>query len=63
MRAKRSYLLQPLTALTFKKLKFKWTPVEQKMSDEIKWIVTCDALLIYTDFNELSDIHMDASEF
>ena len=34
--AKRSHLLQPLTALTSKKVKFKWTPVEQNASEKIK---------------------------
>ena len=33
---KRSHLLQPLTALSSKKVKFKWTHVEQKGFDEIK---------------------------
>ena len=31
--------------------------------DKIKWIFTRNALLIYPDFNELFDIHADASEF
>ena len=35
----------------------------KKVLDEIKLIVTCDALLIYPDFNKSSDIHTDASEF
>ena len=48
---KWSHLLQPLNALTSKKVKFKWTPVEQNAFDEIKGIVTHDALLIYTDLN------------
>ena len=34
--AKQSHLLQPLTVLTPKKVKFKWTFVEQKSFDEIK---------------------------
>ena len=60
---KRSYLLQPLTALTSNKAKFKWTHVEQKAFDEFKGLVTHDTLLIYPYFNECFDIHMDASEF
>ena len=34
----------------------------KKAFDEIKQIVTRDALLIYPDFNKHFDIHMDASE-
>ena len=46
---KRSTLLQPLTALTSKKVNFKWTHVEKNSFYEIKGIVTCEALLIYPD--------------
>ena len=60
---KQSHLLQPLTALTSKKVKFKWKFVEQKLFDEIKWIVTRDTLLIYTYLNKHFIIHMDASKF
>ena len=44
MWAKRSHLLQPLTVLTSKKVNFKWTDLEQKAFDEIKRIVTREAL-------------------
>ena len=63
MWSKRSHLLQPLTAFTSKKVNFKWTDVQQKSFDEIKWIFNRDALLIYPDFNKKIDIHTDASEF
>ena len=63
MWSKRSHLLQPLTALASTKLELKWTDVEQKSSDKIKWIFSRDTLLIYTDFNKLFDIHTDASKF
>ena len=62
MLAKQSHLLQPLNALTSKKVKFKWTYVEQKASDEIKWIVNRDTLLIYPDLNKCFGIHTDASQ-
>ena len=58
---KWSHLLQPFTALTSNKVKFKYTEVEQKAFDEIKQIVTRDTLLIYPDFNEHFDIHTGAS--
>ena len=63
MWAKISHLLQPLTALMSNKVKFKWTEVEQKAFYKIKWIVTCDALLTYPDFNKHFDIHTDAIKF
>ena len=62
MCSKQAPLLKPLTALTSKKVKFKWTFVEQKSFYEIKWIVTHDTLLIYPDFNKRFDVHADASE-
>ena len=52
MWAKQSHLLKTLTALTSNKVVFKWTHIEQKALNEIKRIVTCDALLIYPDFNK-----------
>ena len=60
---KRSHLLRPLTALTSKKVKLKWTFVEQKTFNEIKLIVTRGTLLIYMDFNKLFDIHMYSDFF
>ena len=61
MWAKRSYLLQPLTALTSKKVNFKWNFVEQSAFKEIKQMVTRDTLLIYPDFNKKMDMHIDAN--
>ena len=63
MWSKRPHLLQPLTALTSKKIKFKWTCVDQKYFDEIELIVPRDTLLIYPNFNKRFDIHTYASEF
>ena len=57
-----SHLLQPLTALTSYKLKFRWIDVEQKSFDDIKHTVTSDTLLTYPYFNENFDFHMDASD-
>ena len=54
--ARRSHLLQPLTARTSTKLDFKWTDVEQKVLDEIKKIVARNTLLIYQYFNEHFDM-------
>ena len=63
MWARRSYLLQPLTALTSTNIEFKWTYVKQKEFDKIKQIVARDTLLIYPDFNERFEIHTDTSRF
>ena len=46
-----SHLSHPLTAFTSKKVKFKWTNMEQKEFDEIKRTVTHYTLLAYLDFN------------
>ena len=59
----RSLLLQPITALTSNKIKFKWAYVEQKVLNEIKRIITHNTLLPYLDFNKLFDIHKDYSDF
>ena len=58
---KQSHLLQPLTALTSNKVKFKWTVIKQKSCNKIKGIVARDTLLIYPDFNKQFYIHSDAS--
>ena len=56
-------MLQPLTRLTYKNVTSKWTGVKQKVFDEVKLIVTHNAVLAYTDFNNQSNIHMDTSDF
>ena len=58
-----SHLLQPLTALTSTKVYFKWTDVKQQAFHKIRQIVTHETLLIYMYFNEIFDIHKDASYF
>ena len=56
MWARRSHLLQPLTALTSNKVTFEWTDVEQKPFDDIKFIVACNTLLAYPYSNKQFDI-------
>ena len=63
MWVKRSYILQPLTALTSHKAKFKCTDLEQKVFDDIKCAVSQDTLLEYRDLNRHFDIHTDASDY
>ena len=63
MWSRRSYLIQPLTALTSTKLTFKRTYVKQQAFDKIKKIFSRDTLLLYQYFNERFDIHTDAIDF
>ena len=43
---KRSHLLSPLTNLTLKNVKFKWTDEHQKTFDEIKTVIAQETLLV-----------------
>ena len=63
MWARQSHLLQPLTALTSYKVTFEWAHIEQKAFEDIKFIVACNNLLAYPDFNEQFDIHTDDSDY
>ena len=55
-------MIAPLTRLTSKNVKFKWTDVEQKAFDKIKKHVAREVLLSYPNFNEEFIIHADASQ-
>lgn len=57
----RSEILAPLSRLTSKKVKWKWTEVEQNAFDRIKKVITRDVLLSYPNFSETFIIHTDAS--
>jgi len=59
---RRSETLAPLTALTSKNVKFKWTDVEQKAFDTMKRIMARETLLAYPDFNKEFHIYTDASK-
>ena len=59
---RRSEVLAPLTGLTSKTAKWKWTSVEQNAFDTIKRIVSRETLLTYPDFTQTFDIHTDASK-
>ena len=58
---RRSDVLAPLTSLTSKQAKWQWTPREQEAFDTIKRIVGKETLLAYPNFDEVFDIHTDAS--
>ena len=59
---RRSHLLTPLTALTQKGHKFKWTDLEQKAFDEIKRVLAQNTILTYPNFKLPFEIHTDASD-
>jgi len=58
---RRSDVLAPLTRLTSKEAKWRWTDVEQKAFDTMKQIVGQETLLAYPNFNKTFEIHTDAS--
>eukprot|EP00957_Ditylum_brightwellii_P203576 15335277-Ditylum_brightwellii.AAC.1 len=53
--------LAPLTVLTSKKTKWKWTEVGQQAFEAVKTAVAKCTLLAYPDFNEKFEIHTDAN--
>ena len=59
---KRSHLLAPLTNLTSKNVKFKWTDEHQKAFDEIKTVIAQETLLTYPDFSKPFHLHTDSSK-
>eukprot|EP00957_Ditylum_brightwellii_P160200 12195997-Ditylum_brightwellii.AAC.1 len=58
----RAEKLAPLTVLTSKKAKWKWTDVEQQAFDAVKTAVAKNILLVYPDFNEKFKTHTYASK-
>ena len=60
---KRSEILAPLTELTSDKNKWEWTNVHQRSFDLIKKVLARETLLSYPNFNEVFDIHTDASDY
>ena len=57
----RSHILAPLMALTSKKAKWKLTKIHQNTFEEMKRVIAQEMLLAYPNFNEIFDIHTDAS--
>ena len=58
---RRSETLAPLTALTSKEAKWEWTNVHQTAFDNMKKLVAREVLLSYPNFNDVFEIHTDAS--
>ena len=60
---RRSEILAPLTKLCSKGVKFSWNEEQQKAFELIKKLVSQEVLLAYPNFNELFEIHTDASDY
>ena len=58
---RRSHVLDPLTRLLKKCVKFKWGVKEQEAFDQIKRVVSRETLLHHPDFNKPFETHTDAS--
>ena len=59
---RRSELLAPLTSMTSKEVKFKWTELHQNKLDLIKKVIAKETSLAYPNFNARFDIYTDASQ-
>ena len=59
---RRTHVLAPLTALTGKR-SFLWTPECQRAFDQMKALVSSDALLAFPDHTQPFDVETDASEY
>ena len=60
---RRSHILAPLTDLVgVGKKKLKWTEVHQKAFDDMKKVMAKETILTYPNFNEVFEIHTDASD-
>ena len=60
---KRSHILAPLTSLTGKDTKWKWTKECSHAFDAIKREIARETLLNFPDFNKEFHIYTDASKF
>ena len=54
---------RPLTTLTKKDQKFKWTPACQKLFKLLKEALCCEPVLKYADVSKPYTLYMDASKF
>ena len=57
----RSHIIAPLTALTLANATWNWTEEHQNAFDEMTRVIDRETLLAYPDFNQVFDIHTDAS--
>jgi hypothetical protein len=62
MWVRRLSLLAPLTSMTSKNVKFKWTDEHQRAFDDIKKIICREVMLAFPDFSKPFHIYTDASD-
>jgi hypothetical protein len=62
MWVRRSSILAPLTSMTSKNVKFKWTDEHQKAFEDIKKIICREVMLTFPDFSKPFHIYTDASD-
>ena len=60
---RRSHLLAPLSALLSKKREFKWTPECENAFQEMKRVMSEEAILAFPDFNKTFHVYTDASDY
>ena len=60
---RRSHLLAPLSALLSKKKSFDWTKECQESFEEIKRVISQEAMLAFPDFTKTFHIYTDASDY
>ena len=60
---RQSEILSPLTKLCSKGVKFHWDAEQQQAFDIIKRLISQEVLLAYPNFNELFEIHTNASAY
>jgi hypothetical protein len=59
---RHSTLLAPLTSMTSKNVKLKWTDEHQKAFDNIKKIICREVMLTFPDFSKPFHIYTDTSD-
>ena len=60
---RRSHILAPLTALTSKKVKWKWGTEEQQAFDECRRIISQETILAFPNFELPFHIYTDSSNY
>jgi hypothetical protein len=61
-----SHILTPLMELTKVprgSKSFKWQEAQDKVSQETKKLISKNTMLVFPDFNKVSEIHTDASDY
>ena len=59
----RSHVLEPLTRLTSKKVKYVWTAEQQHAFEEMKRIISKEVLLSFPDYTKPFHLYTDSSDY